>query len=436
MADKYVDRVLNDDFQNHFRDLEVLLLEIKNDESIEFNNMIDVELERLSLLVQIFRSKIDQIDPYIVTPTYMDNWRKYLLQAVTQLESFAAGYHANNHLNNANKSLEMCIPGVLLLSNVSVQQDEATLRETISSLRRSVGQHKHYLEQDVQEARALKVQLDNELHALTEFYEVEEHKLENLYSSKDEELNSLVKEHEKIFDDEKKKWAQDFEREISGYQEQIDGVSNKWDSELEGYHTTHQEVSRAKYDEIQETLDEYKKETEEKQNKLAELYHLVTDGAISGAYHKASTDEGKLRKLWTWLTGAGFALLIGYSAFVFIIMGSGIENWIELVRKILVTGALGAFVTYAAKQASDHRTQERINRDIELKMKSIDPFIDSLPEEVRQEIKKGLVDPLFNQAVKESAATSPVETNPSSAIFSGEQLIELVKNVTSNNNKQ
>ena len=64
--------------------------------------------------------------------------------------------------------------------------------------------------------------------------------------------------------------------------------------------------------------------------------------------------------------------------------------------------ALGVPAFYAAKEAEKHRRSEKHYRKMELELASIDPYIESLPEEQRDQLKQKLAERLFAQPEPQS----------------------------------
>ena len=61
----------------------------------------------------------------------------------------------------------------------------------------------------------------------------------------------------------------------------------------------------------------------------------------------------------------------------------------------MAAAALSYPATYAARESNKHRRLEILNRKAELELAAINPFIELLPENKKQEIKEKLVEKYF-----------------------------------------
>jgi len=72
-------------------------------------------------------------------------------------------------------------------------------------------------------------------------------------------------------------------------------------------------------------------------------------------------------------------------------------NWPEVIATTSLTLVLLGTGGYAARQSGIHRETEQHMRWFALEVKAIDPFLASLPEEKRDELKNQLTQKLFGQ---------------------------------------
>jgi hypothetical protein len=69
--------------------------------------------------------------------------------------------------------------------------------------------------------------------------------------------------------------------------------------------------------------------------------------------------------------------------------------WLQIGKSISLTILLLSFAVYASKQAALHRISERKSRSFFLQVQAFDPFIESLPEATRHELKQSLSARIF-----------------------------------------
>lgn len=425
MPDVYIERIDNHPFRGSLQNCLDSISLLEELEDIEEDQVALNHIERLKFLFDLFKNKLDQIEPYIITAGILNNWNSNLQKVNTEINQFRSSRNIS-HLQSANTHAENIIPSVLNLSNIRVVEDENLIKESIISLKRSIGQYRRYIEDDVEEINNVRTNLEEKTNELTSLIDEKQSSLEELHTNKKEELDTLKTNCENQFDSVINTFNDSFGDEQSERENWMEEEKQRWKNEFKALKTSFESQANESLDELHNKFAEYENDLNNKQNKLTELFDLVTDGSISGAYHKAAKDEGQLRVIWYLLTSIGFAGLIGFSIFAFLIEGSSIDTWLELFRKILFTGAIGAFVSYSAKQASDHKEQERFNRNIELKMKSIDPYINIFDDTKKQEIKEDLVGPLFKENQISSTTESNNKENPQLPLDSILSLIDKI----------
>ncbi len=77
-------------------------------------------------------------------------------------------------------------------------------------------------------------------------------------------------------------------------------------------------------------------------------------------------------------------------------MSEGKYDWHIFLLRIIAVSFLIYPAQYAAKESTEHRKLENINRKIELDLAIINPFIELLNDSTKKQIKEKLVDRYFN----------------------------------------
>lgn len=136
----------------------------------------------------------------------------------------------------------------------------------------------------------------------------------------------------------------------------------------------------------------------EKYRKYAQkLVGIIANTGMVSGYQRIANQERRAAIIWNILAIIGMIGLITFAIYSFTYISHDSFNWTILVGRIFVAGSFGAFAAYAARQANIHQQLERYNRKMELELASIDPYLASLPQEVRDYIKGTLAERLFAQ---------------------------------------
>ena len=102
---------------------------------------------------------------------------------------------------------------------------------------------------------------------------------------------------------------------------------------------------------------------------------------------------------------------------IFVSVENGFD-WKLAIFRLMAALVLIIPATYAAKESSRHRALENHNRRAELELASLDPYLEKLPEDKRNEIKENLTVKFFGLDDGASQSDEPVTYN---------SLLELIK---------
>lgn len=183
---------------------------------------------------------------------------------------------------------------------------------------------------------------------------------------------------------------------------------------------------------IEETIDEtnnlYNAAIEnlnKKEERAQELLQIISRDSISGSYQQSAADE---RKTANYLRS--FSLF--FMVLMTIVMGVALWetvspnfNWQAAAFKITIVMILSIPAAYLARESSRHRELQNMHHSISLELKSVDPYLSSLPDEKRITIKEKLAERIFMGG--NDARTKESET----PINSQEIIIALLKRLES-----
>lgn len=149
---------------------------------------------------------------------------------------------------------------------------------------------------------------------------------------------------------------------------------------------------------ISETNEIYNKGIENLQSKeerAQELLELISRDSISGSYQQSAAEE---KKTADWLR----ALSLGFMVFMTIIMAVSLWdsvspdfNWQSAMFRVAIVMILSIPAAYLAKESSKHRELQNSHHRVSLELKSVDPYLSSLPNDKRVLIKEKLAERIF-----------------------------------------
>lgn len=233
-------------------------------------------------------------------------------------------------------------------------------------------------------------------------------KIEKDLEANQEKLNTFsdtLEQNIKIFKDLQKSFA-DKEVEISNIDKSFKNdfdifeknSSKKIDDLLEEHNKLYNGFIELKNNDTESFITQLKEKLQEGKK----LVNLIGDVTITGNYQKNANAHRIDANLWRYIAIGCmgiFALLL-----IFTIYDVNSENYdfTKSLLRIICAIALSYPATYAARESSKHRRLETENRQAELELTAINPFIEFLPEKSQQKIKEDLVAKYFNGNFKHS----------------------------------
>ena len=347
-----------------------------------------IERRRLEKVIDTYVDSLKMVDPELVPFNQLDGLNNALK-------------HPNvwNHVNNYKSSLNTAHL-VAINDQLSVQLTQLALLLAIAKRSKSVkpieGVEKLF-DEFVSTVAKAQEEIANRQKDLEEQAEASSHKLEQLdalVEKRREEINSQLSEWQKQFSE-----AQ--ERRASEYSEWRNAIEEKTATAINALIEKSREDLSAAATNFSQQIDGILGEAKEKHAAILSLYELTAGDSVAAGYLKNAEDEKEQANLWRWIsigfisaTSLWLLFVWGYAAYV----GAANIGWQQIVMSALLTGVLLYGAAYSSQQSTRHRNNEKRTRWFALEVKAIDPFISSLGEEERNQLKRLLSEKLFGQS--------------------------------------
>lgn len=157
--------------------------------------------------------------------------------------------------------------------------------------------------------------------------------------------------------------------------------------------------------ELNEAMDDCQK----KRKEILELHQLVAGDSTTAGYAKNADDEREQAKFWRWISIAFTIVTVIWLICVILfsnVLGGGSLNWADYPVIVSLTGVLLFGASYGAQQSTRHQNNERRNRGLALKMAAFEPFISSLNNDQKTDLRSKVSEQLFNSAEPEEHSNS------------------------------
>ena len=448
---EWIDRIENHQVHTNLQQIKELLTQIEHYAETQADSLEDYN--RLSQIISFVCTTLANTDSNMVPNPTLNNLASFAQKIIQEL----ANYNSNRnrpHLVNANNHADnMLIQSKTLLMPSNLADVEG-LRESVGNFRKSAGQFLRYLEEDfknlktqVQEISIKSQELNNEISvqkgrldtAITQFqqqFSDSAEKRREDFAKAEKERNDLNKEALANFEVKFEQFSNERKSEIEIF---IDKTNSEMNSYLEKFNkqlNTVEEKSKAIADDLKETsknqieslkIDSEKILTElsEKKKEASDIVQIIGNIGVTGNFQRIANQEKKAADYLRILALILMVLMVFVIGLTIFISAKNGFDWKLSLFRIGAALILAIPATYAASESSKHRIAEYRNRQAELELASIDPFLEKMPDDTKHELKAKLTDRFFGCV---NIADTPSEKVSSSSLF---DLIKMaVENLT------
>jgi hypothetical protein len=387
-------------FENHlvFDKLEQFknrLTEVEIRESIGIND--------LNFFETAYKYLIDRLKltiPTIVQESELTTISQEIENSLSQINTFV-GNKNSGHLTNAKTHLHSAITRVRNLP-LPFSKSDFNFSKNIANFEKIVQEKYEVLEN---ENEGLKKDLEN-LNTELDANRTELKRISALLEQKETEIQNLNSSFQIEFTNIKSTANQNYDFDRKTFRTEFDNIKQTLNSEIEEIKQSIDNDTSELIEKLDKKLDEAKK-----------IVGVIGDVSVTGNYQQVANDNKKTADQLRCIAIALMLLLsilLIYS--IWDISGSTFD-WTKSLIRILAAAALSYPATYASRESNKHRRLEILNRKAELELSAINPFIELLPENTKQEIKEKLVEKYFGNNSNILADTDcQKEDDPISAV--------------------
>ncbi|WP_440881132.1 hypothetical protein [Tenacibaculum sp. C7A-26P2] len=137
----------------------------------------------------------------------------------------------------------------------------------------------------------------------------------------------------------------------------------------------------------------YVKDIQGEYEKAKQIVGLLANDSVTGNYKNEADRHRKIANNFRCLA----IIIMSLSSFIvaYIILTSNNIDWTKSLIRLLGVAILSYPVSYSIRESNKHRKLEVFNRNAELELTALDPFIESLNETEKLSIKKTLAEKYF-----------------------------------------
>lgn len=376
---------------------------LKTLDEIDSTNLTAIQIEmvgRISTTFEFLKETFDKADPWLISTNTLANMNSSITQILNELTSFSNDRN-QQRLTNILSQLEALLPYFPQVLVTKSPEEIEGIRSSVIKFRQSVGQYLSHLEKDINETSTAFNKNKEKLNDFANSIESQKSRIDSIVSDfqnqflqgqtqRTEEFNVFLKRVEEDFKGVYNANINTFDQMISTQQESFDNLNNGFEQQVDTQQKSFDNLIDDLKTKFQTELDQI-----HAMNKEAEkIVGIISMKGLAHGYQKIANDEGKKAHWWNLGSIGSMIAVIVFGVF-FLLMHEGSFDWTTLVSRIVLTGVGLTLFTYCAKQAKNHRNEERRNRKIELELASLDPYIKDLDTDKQKEVKENLVEKYF-----------------------------------------
>ena len=378
-------------------------------------------LSRVRQIADFVRYLLATIDPILVNPTTLTNLEQQLREIHSQVRNYISNQN-EGHLTNANNTADALLAISSQLNAVRTPQDVEHLKDAIVSFRRGVSQHLRYVDEEVeplrskinaQETRLAELSSEivnqrNQITSLISEYQSQFSRAQEARASEHAEaMRARQEEHMRVEKERADRFQAGFEERTAAADDYLNQISERRDeleAEVAALKETHERALQRQVNAILEALHEKKGEAER-------LLNVIGTLGVTSGYQKAANEARRFAIGWQVITLGAMAFLIYFAYHAFLPLVVGDFTWESFAGRVFLSLTIGVLAAYAAHQADKYHRSEQRNRQLELELASLGPYLETLPEDKQQEFKLLMADRTFGRF---NGLDGNVEKSPSS----------------------
>ncbi|HAS83070.1 MAG TPA: hypothetical protein DCS43_10465 [Verrucomicrobia bacterium] len=366
-------------------------LENKDDSILESFN-------RLVVVLRTFTSFVASLNPECTVKGFLDNLHSPLAQLRPQLEQFLKNENAS-HLQNANNHADQLVQK---MPPFALPEAAAKHAEAISSLATAVeGLIASLTSQSKTTSEAL-----SKLNADAKVTAEQQQQLDKTIEAQKGRLDTAIAEFQKQFSETEAARRKHIEATEQGFKTQFDQFKDKITTDIKTLIDAQKTAMSDLSAQLSESGKKIISDMEGKKDAAAKVLDVSTNVAVSGGYGKYAAQERiaaeVLRVVALVFMGA---LICGAYKTIEVALHVTAIDWKLLAIRAITTFTLAIPAFYAVRESNKHRITEHRYRKMQLELAAIDPYLELLEKEKREQIKVKLSERFFAQPEISDSAT-------------------------------
>lgn len=351
--------------------------------------------DRANAVVAHVRTVFNQTDPLLVVAGNLNNIASYLQQARAEISGFVSNKNAA-HWNNAQTHFDNCLAQLAAIPRQSASGIE-DMREVAANYRTATAAYLNDLKVDGDEVAKEQATLEKRISEATTEIAAQKQRLDTAIATFQQQFSDAQQVRQNEFAAAEQSRVQaaakaEHERQSSfdEAEEQRAETSEKADSDVAKEHAAVIDSLNNGTKAIIDTMEGLKAHAQK-------LIGIITDTGMAHGYQKTANEERSRSALWKGVAFSSLVLWITVGVVFFYFTYDKDLTWATVARQTLISMPFILLAGFAALQVTRHQKNERRFRQAELELASIDPFLATLDDGERNQVKREFAVRYFGQ---------------------------------------
>lgn len=358
--------------------------------------------DRIERITKFTRSLLSELDPLLVPPSHLSNSQGQIQQVRAQVSAFASNRNVA-HLNEANNFLDNVLTYLGTIPRLDQAASVAELGDAAAAYRKSVSGLVRNFEKQLSSLTTERDAFQTKIQELTAEVAAQKQRADGVIAQMQEQFSAAQATRQAEAAGYEAKRTGEFDAAEDAREEVSDTAKIQREKDFSDFLTT----SKATHETVREELASNSKfliESLEKQKAHAEkIVGIISAEGVAHGYGKTANEERDAAKMWRWIAVGALGCWIIAGVVFFALTYDKDLSLSALARQFLISTPFVLLAGFAALQVSKHQRAERFNRQQELEIAAIDPYLATFDDETRNEVKRTLADKLFGQREVELA---------------------------------
>lgn len=383
----------SDHFKNHtvFEKLEQLKQTFSKEE-----NKSKIDNDSFLFFDAAYQHIIDRLKisiPILVQEAELTSLANETNAATTEINNFIGNSnigHIHNAINNLNTALSRVrtFPFPIKTGDFDFSRTVSTFQTTIETSYRELEIVNYKLKEDLKQTQTELDIRNIQIATIQQQLSAKESEIQNVLAQYITEFEAIKTNLNNLFEAEKKKNNDNIEADRKQFKEQFEIESEENKKSFEYQKTLIETTSNDIIKNLNSKLDEAKK-----------IVNIVGNVGATGNFQNIANHHRKIANTFRWIALSFMVLMSALLIWSIVELTRGDFDLSKSIVRILAASILTYPAIYTSRESTKHRKLETHNRNLELELASIGPFIELLPEDKKQTIKEELVKRYFGNNI-------------------------------------